>query len=222
VHRIFLLAELQKDFRWKFLLTQLVNVVPDDCYPKNNPHINHIWAALLGINMVFGLTGNLLTLLSIPYAKHRKAFGFSWDGDPTTCYILNLAILDFVACALAAPVTFVHVIYRGWPLSETVCAASVLIRFGLTAADWFALSLIAFSRCILLKWPKQGKVIFSGKSAWLIIGLSWMYITCLLGVLYEVRMSFTSVVMTFKSINLTICFRELVPMATIVALVTVQ
>jgi hypothetical protein len=29
VHRIFLLAELQKDFRRKFLLTQLVNVAPD-------------------------------------------------------------------------------------------------------------------------------------------------------------------------------------------------
>jgi hypothetical protein len=57
---------------------------------------------------------------------------------------------------------------------------TVWIRYALTLADWQALSLIALSRCVLLKWPNRGKDIFSGNAAIVVIGISWLTI---LGVL---------------------------------------
>jgi hypothetical protein len=125
----------------------------------------------LTINILIGLAGNLLTLLSIPYAKYRKKFGFS-HSETTSIYILNLAMWDFLFCALAAPSHVLHVIYHGWLFGETMCGMTAILRYGFTQAGWQALSLIALSRCVLLKWPKKRKVNFGGKSAWLPGGYS--------------------------------------------------
>jgi hypothetical protein len=148
---------------------------PDDCYPDKNDLHNSIWVAFLMLNIFIGLTGNLLTLLSIPYAMYHKKFGFGVKCE-TAVYILNLALCDFLFCALAIPFSILNVIFRGWPFGETSCAVTVWIRYALTAADWQALSLIALSRCVLLKWPEIGTVIFSGKSALVVIGFSWLTI----------------------------------------------
>jgi hypothetical protein len=151
----------------------IANDPPDDCYPDTNPLINMISAVFLTLNIIIGLTGNLLTLLSIPYAKNRKRFGFS-GSETTSLYIRNLALCDFLFCALAMPPQLLHVIYRGWPLGETMCTWTAIIRWGLTLADWNALTLIAISRCVLLKWPKKGKVLFGGNSALVAIVISWL------------------------------------------------
>jgi hypothetical protein len=153
-----------------------VNLVPDDCYPDKNVFRNSIWAAFLVLNIFVGLIGNLLTLLSIPYATYHNKFGFSGICETTTIYILNLALCDFLICAISAPSSVLMVIYHGWPFTPASCAMTVWIRYAITAADWQALSLIALSRCVLLKWPKKGKAIFNGKSALVVIGFSWLTI----------------------------------------------
>lgn len=165
----------------------LSDTPPDDCYPDYNPLTAALWVAFLVLNIFVGLTGNLLTLLSIPYAKYHQRFGFRRDGDTTTLYILNLALCDFLFCAVASPLFLLHEIYNGWPLGKTMCAISVMLRWGLAFADWLALSLIAFSRFVLLKWPRGGKVVFSGKAALLPIGLTWIAVLlALLPAAYEV------------------------------------
>jgi hypothetical protein len=168
---------------------------PDDCYPDKNPVNNLMWAVFLTLNIFIGLAGNLLTLLSIPYAKYRKKFGFS-RSETTSLYIRNLAMWDFLFCAFAAPTYVLHIIYQGWPFGETLCAMTAIIRWGLTLADWSALSLIAISRCVLLKWPKKGKVIFSGNSAHVAIVISWLLpLGCLLLLVFEVCISMICVSM---------------------------
>jgi hypothetical protein len=54
-----------------------------------------------------------------------------------------------------------------------MCTVSVLLRWGLAFADLLTLSLIAFSRFVLLKWPEGGKKLFGGKAALLPMGLVW-------------------------------------------------
>jgi hypothetical protein len=157
----------------EYSLLCLGNNPPDDCYPDKNLLSNTIWSAFLLLNIFFGLTGNLLTLVSVPYAKYRKKFGFSCT-ESTSLYILNLASCDFLFCAVAAPSFVLSVIYRGWPFGETMCAVAVIVRYGMTAIDWQALALIALSKCALLKWPGKGKAIFGRYSAVVVIGLSWL------------------------------------------------
>jgi hypothetical protein len=128
----------------------LGNNPPDDCYPDKNLLSNTIWSGFLLVNIFIGLSENLLTLVAVPYAKYRKKFGFS-RSESTSLYILNLAFCDFLFCAAAAPSSVLSVIYLGWPFGETMCAVAVIVRYGMTAIDWQALYLIAFSQCALLR-----------------------------------------------------------------------
>jgi hypothetical protein len=153
------------------------NDPPEDCYPDKNPLSNIICAVFLTLNIFIGLAGNLLTLLSIPYAKYRKKFGFS-HSETTSLYIRNLALWDFLFCALAAPSHVLHVVHQGWPFGQTMCHWTAIFRWALTGADWQALALIATSRCVLLKWPKKGKIIFGGSSAPVTIVISWLINLC--------------------------------------------
>lgn len=46
---------------------------PDWCYPANIPEtFSTIAGVLCAVNALFGFSGNLLTLLAIPYATRRK------------------------------------------------------------------------------------------------------------------------------------------------------
>ena len=44
---------------------------------------------------------------------------------------------------------------RGWPLGPTMCIVSVAVRWMVSCVGYFQLSLIAFSRFILLKKPRE-------------------------------------------------------------------
>ena len=55
--------------------------------------------------------------------------------------------------------------FRGWPLGETLCVASVQIRWALTFANHLSLALIAFSRLALLKKSTIGELVFNGHAA---------------------------------------------------------
>ena len=45
--------------------------------------------------------------------------------------------------------------HRGWPLGPTMCIVSVAVRWMVSCVGYFQLSLIAFSRFILLKKPRD-------------------------------------------------------------------
>lgn len=51
---------------------------PEDCYPSVKDKAGLVSVALVfhALNIVLGIGGNLLTLLAIPYARHRRRFGF--------------------------------------------------------------------------------------------------------------------------------------------------
>ena len=73
--------------------------------------------------------GNLLTLLSIPYARYRRRFGFQRINDSTTLYILNLAFCDFLFCLVPAPIFALHLIYRDLPI------LGVWLQYGSCSVD---------------------------------------------------------------------------------------
>ena len=54
------------------------------------------------MNSILGFSGNLLTILAIPYAAKKKKFNLhrNW---PLTIFILNLAIADFLYSSINLP-----------------------------------------------------------------------------------------------------------------------
>ena len=73
-------------------------------------------------------------------------FGFQREGESTTTFILNLALVDFLNCILALPAIPVHFFSRGWHFGRVSCAAAAMIRWFLCYADWLSLALISLSR----------------------------------------------------------------------------
>ena len=55
-------------------------------------------------------------------------------------------------------VTEVH--FRGWPIGKMMCILAVTLRWMFTFTGYLHLSLIAFSRYILLRIPREGRTAF--------------------------------------------------------------
>ncbi len=47
---------------------------PVDCYPAQNAASDAFLSVFQAVNIVLGVAGNLLTLMSIPYAKKRQRY----------------------------------------------------------------------------------------------------------------------------------------------------
>ena len=139
---------------------------PEDCYPSvKSQALISLNIISQTINIILGVSGNLLTLLAVPYARKRRQFGFKRSNDSTIPYVLNLAFSDLLFCLLAIPTYTTHYIFKGWPYGNIMCIASVQMRWAVTFIKHLSLALIAFSRFILLKYPTIGKRIFSGRAA---------------------------------------------------------
>ncbi len=79
---------------------------------------------------------------------HSSRFGFKRQGDCTTLYILNLALIDLLFCLVCSLQVSVEEfsVERGWDLGKTACLLVVFVRWALGWMDFLALALIAFSR----------------------------------------------------------------------------
>ena len=139
---------------------------PEDCYPSvKSQGVISLNIISQTINIILGVTGNILTLLSVPFARNRRQFGFKRSDDSTITYVLNLAFTDLLFCLVAIPTYTMHYIFKGWPFGSIMCIATVQMRWSIIFLNHLSLALIAFSRFMLLKYPMIGKKIFSGQAA---------------------------------------------------------
>ena len=154
---------------------------PEDCYPRvKSQGIISLNIISQTINIILGVSGNLLTLLSVPFARNRRQFGFKRSDDSTIPYVLNLALTDLLFCLVAIPTYTTHYIFKGWPFGSIMCIATVQMRWSIIFLNHLSLALIAFSRFMLLKYPRIGKKIFSGQAAK--VPLLSVWIIAILGV----------------------------------------
>ena len=96
--------------------------------------------------------------------------------DPTNLYILNLAFCDLLFCIFVIPLYTLNFIFKGWPLGNTICVASAVMKWaGLGINNWL-LSLIAFSRLVIIKSPSIGMKIFKGQAAKIPLMSVWLFV----------------------------------------------
>ena len=98
-----------------------------ECFP-HQPGLARFAGAWCAANAAFGSIGNMLTLLAIPYAIRRRRFGLRFHC--THIFVINLALADFLYCALNLPTYAMQYLAEGWPLSEELC-------YALTSLRWF-------------------------------------------------------------------------------------
>ncbi len=101
--------------------------VKDECgkIDRNLIHISGVWCV---VNSVIGMSGNLLTILAIPFCAREKKFNLhiNWTN---TFYIVNLALADFIYCAIDLPLYAVQYLSSQPPFSDFGCYWSTAFRF---------------------------------------------------------------------------------------------
>ncbi len=120
-------------------------------------------------------------------------YGFKRDADPTTLYILHLALVDFLFCATSAAVFSLHYFSTGgWPLGELPCVATVVVKISLMFLDWISLALITSSRYVLLRLPpeRRNRLYGPGKCA-VPVAIIWTvtFVVLLPFAVHKVRMA---------------------------------
>ena len=81
----------------------------------------------------------------------------------TTIFILNLALADFLYCAVNLPLYALQYLHQRWIWGHTLCYITTAFRYINAFADWMSVSMIAVSRCISLSKPALGERLFAGK-----------------------------------------------------------
>ena len=194
---------------------------PEDCYPGvKSQGIISLNIISQTINIILGISGNLLTLLSVPFARNHRMFGFKRSDDSTIPYVLNLAFSDLLFCLVVIPTYTTHYIFKGWPFGNVMCIASVQLRWSVTFINHLSLALIAFSRFSLLKYPMLGKKIFSGRAAK--VPLLSIWVIAISGVAMNLSGVGQSLAMPFRFLAINnVHFRTSTTMGMIVKLDTV-
>jgi len=130
-----------------------------ECVQNYNDVTYVVLRKLVGLWSIFvgslGISGNLLTLLAIPYAAKRKRYGLERNYNSTTIFTLHLAFIDLCFCVICIPQYTFAYISEQWPFGEFICKWSGPIIFLVTFVDWICLGFIALSRCLNMTKPKM-------------------------------------------------------------------
>ena len=126
------------------------------CFPtslENVPlrRMTGVWSLF---NFLVGIMGNLLTLLSIPYAKSKRRYDFHrtfWVND---VWVLHLALCDLIFSTFCAPHYFIPYLGYRYPQgygSDIFCEFSFALTVITYTNHWLCLATIALTRAIKMK-----------------------------------------------------------------------
>ena len=126
------------------------------CFPTylENVPLRRSTGAWSLFNFLVGIMGNLLTLLSIPYAKSKRRYDFHLTFWETDVWVLNLALCDLIFSMFCAPHYFIPYLGYRYPQgygSDIFCEVSFALSQISITNHWFCLAMIALTRAIKMK-----------------------------------------------------------------------
>ena len=133
----------------------------EGCFPNTTiGTIASIWNL---INGCVGFTGNLLTLLAIPYAGRKKKFNLhnNWS---TTGFILNLAFSDMLYCACCMSINTILYMRKRWDWGLPLCRFYANIIYSNAYSAWMSVAMVAASRCVTIVNASKPTIFSSRKN----------------------------------------------------------
>ncbi|XP_028848671.1 adenosine receptor A1 [Denticeps clupeoides] len=115
-------------------------------------------------------TGNVLVVWAVQLRQSLQ--------QPTFCFVVSLAVADFLVGALAVPLA---VLVDGWvQTSFHVCLLVSSVVLILTQASVLSLLAISVDRYLRVRIPIRYKKVATQRNSWAAVALCW-FISCLLG-----------------------------------------
>ncbi|KAG7279871.1 hypothetical protein CRUP_016198 [Coryphaenoides rupestris] len=135
------------------------------------------WVVYTGLEVLIALLcclGNALVVLAVCVGGR----GSSGLREPTFCFLVSLAVADFLVGVAAVPLA---VLLDGWvrlpPVLCLLLGCTVLV---LTQASVLSLLAIAVDRHLRLHTPLRYKSLISPSRTWLTVAICWL-LSCVLG-----------------------------------------
>ena len=107
--------------------------------------ISGIWLLIVGI---VGISGNLATLITIPYAAKRKRHGLHKNYFTTTIFILHFSFIDLLHCIFLVVPQGIMYSSQLSPFGRYFCKISIYGGVVTLVADMLAIAIVALSRCL--------------------------------------------------------------------------
>ena len=127
-------------------------------------------------NFIIGVFGNLLTLVAIPYASRRKRYQLHNNWNTSTVFILNLAVFDLGFCIFGMPQEILLNLGIPWTFGTSGCKIFNFIGPIFAYGDWYALALIALTRCLVITKTKGWQEFsHTTKNVYLLIMVFWAF-----------------------------------------------
>ncbi|XP_062408752.1 5-hydroxytryptamine receptor 4 [Sardina pilchardus] len=111
---------------------------PESCAILRSPGSRIALYTLLLAGIVCTVAGNFLVVLAIAYFKQLQS--------PTNCFVMSLALADFLVGLLVMPFSMARTVEGCWRLGATFCQLHSSLDVMLCTASIFHLSCIAFDR----------------------------------------------------------------------------
>jgi hypothetical protein len=107
--------------------------------------ISGAWLIILG---TVGILGNLITILTIPYAANKKRHGLDKNYNTTTIFILHFSFIDLLHCLFM--VVPQGILYSSESSPFGIYGCKLIIYGGVVTlvADMLAIAIVALSRCL--------------------------------------------------------------------------
>ena len=122
------------------------------CFPQSMQHLSDFAGIWCIVNAVLGFSGNLLTILAIPYAAKRQKFNLhrNW---PLTIFILNLAVADLLFVIFCIPFTATDYVLNEWLFGLLVCQAVQYLIYVTSYVSIYTLILMSIDRFLAVVFP---------------------------------------------------------------------
>ena len=85
-----------------------------------------IWCICIA---VIAISGNLLTLVALPFARKKRRHRMDENWNTSTVFILHLAAVDLLFCIVCIPTFVIPFLSQGWDYGNMPCYGNICTRF---------------------------------------------------------------------------------------------
>lgn len=151
---------------------KVLNKTEDDdrAYPTGAAHLAFSFCIIYA---VFGISANLLTIVSVLKSKNLRS-------KIPNIFVVNLAVADFMFCAVNLPVNATRYASQAWILGDVICQLFPLTFYTNLQVSMLMMMLIAINRYIGVVHSQRYKCIYTKAAISSMIVFCWIYTLSLL------------------------------------------
>ncbi|XP_053212202.1 protein trapped in endoderm-1-like [Panonychus citri] len=120
------------------------------------------------IIILIGVPGNLIVILSLFSSSKLLS-------NPTTKFIINLAIADLIFCSINLPLTSIRYYTCSWPFGDLICHLYPFLFYSNVAVSLMSITAITINRLVSITFYRHYDTIYQKRYILIMIAFCWLF-----------------------------------------------